>query len=99
MNPLLICVAAATFGFPVGWERLPEGGMEYVIQLDSTAIEILRDGQPLQSAIPADAGEIRAVRIMMGPGKLKRETPLPKLPPMAAKPRPSSPPKRCPPSP
>ena len=66
MNPLLICVAAATFGFQVGWERLPEGGMEYIIQLDPAAIDALRDGQTLHSAIPADAGEIRAYRIVMG---------------------------------
>jgi hypothetical protein len=78
MNPLLICVAAASLGIQVGWERLPEGGMEYVIELNAASIEALRDGQTLESAIPADAGEIRAFRIVSGPGRPKRETPLPK---------------------
>ena len=78
MNPLLICVAAASLGIQVGWERLPEGGMEYVIQLDSASMAALHDGQTLESAIPADAGEIRAFRIVAGPGRPKRETPLPK---------------------
>ena len=73
MNPLLICVATATLGFQVGWERLPDGGMEYVIQLDAAAIEALRDGRSLHSAIPADAGEIRAYRIVMGTGRPRRE--------------------------
>ena len=82
MNTLLIYVAAATLGFQYGWERLPDGGMEYIIQLDSAAIDALRDGQPLRSAIPSDAGEIRAYRIVMGPGKPKRETPLPKPAPV-----------------
>jgi hypothetical protein len=83
MNPLLICVAAASLGIQVGWERLPEGGMEYVIELNAASIEALRDGQTLDSAIPADAGEIRAFRIVMGQGRPKRETPLPKPPPPA----------------
>ena len=87
MNPLLICVAAASLGIQVGWERLPEGGMQYVIELNAASIEALRDGQALESAIPADAGEIRAFRIVTGPGRPKRETPLPKPappPPKAA---------------
>ena len=81
MNTLLICVAAATLGFDVGWERLPSGGMEYIIQLDSARIDALRSGLPLGSEIPAAAGEIRAFRIVMGSAQLKRETPPPKLAP------------------
>ena len=68
MNPLLVYIAAATLGIQVGWQPLPEGGMEYIIQLDPAALDALRDGQPLQSDIPADAGEIRAYRIIMGTG-------------------------------
>jgi hypothetical protein len=78
MNMLLVCVAAATLGFDVGWERLPDGGMEYIIQLDAARLDALRSGQPIGSDIPAAAGEIRAFRIVMGPGKPKREIPLPK---------------------
>ncbi len=92
MNTLLVCVAAATLGFQVGWERLPGGGMEYTIQLDSAAIDALRDGRTLRSDIPAAAGEIRAYRIMMGGGALKRETPPPKPTPPPAKPAPVEPP-------
>ena len=87
MNPLLVFVAAATLGFQVGWQRLPEGGMEYIIQLDPAAIDALRDGQPLHSDIPAEAGEIRAYRIVLGSGKPPRETPPPK-PATAAQPTP-----------
>jgi hypothetical protein len=94
MNTLLICVAAATLGFDVGWERLPGGGMEYVIQLDSARIDALRSGLPLGSEIPAAAGEIRAFRIVMGSDQLKRETPLPKLAPPL--PQPAAPAKPAP---
>ena len=92
MNPLLVCVAAATLGFQVGWERLPDGGMEYVIELDPAAINALRDGQTLRSYIPAAAGEIRAYRIAMGAGRPKRETPPAKPAPPPVKLAPVEPP-------
>ena len=84
---MLIYVAAATLGFQVGWQRLPEGGMQYIIQLDPQTLDALRDGQPIQSDIPSEAGEIRSYRIVMGAGisKPPREAPPPKpAPPPAA---------------
>jgi hypothetical protein len=89
MNPMLIYIAAATLGFQVGWQPLPDGGMEYIIQLDAAALDALRDGQPLGSAVPSEAGEIRAYRIVMGAGKdkLPRKAPPPKpTPPESAEP-------------
>jgi len=68
MNTLLIYIAAATLGFQTGWERLPEGGMEYVIQLDAQTIAALNDGQIIQSDIPTKAGDIRSYRIYVGRG-------------------------------
>ncbi|MFZ1936601.1 MAG: hypothetical protein WCB27_14320 [Thermoguttaceae bacterium] len=85
MNPLLLCVAAATLGFQYGWELLPDGRMEYIIQLDPAAIEALRDGQTLRSDIPTAAGEIRAYRIVMGRGRPRQDTPPPKPAPPPAK--------------
>ena len=86
MNTLLVCVAAATLGVQVGWKPLPEGGMEYIIQLDAPTLDALRNGQTLQSDIPSAAGEIRSYCIYMGPGKPVRENPPPKPAPPAAKP-------------
>ena len=42
MNALLISIAVATLGIDVGWQRLPEGGMQYIIQLDPQALAALR---------------------------------------------------------
>lgn len=75
MNAVLIYVAAATLGVQVGWQRLPEGGMEYIIQLDQASLDALRDGQPIQSDVLAKAGQIRSYRIQLGTGELKQETP------------------------
>lgn len=75
MNALFILLAAATLGIDVGWERLPEGGMEYVIQLDGPELEALRAGAPIESDIPPGVGEIRSYRILLGKGKPRRDAP------------------------
>jgi hypothetical protein len=77
MNRLMICVAAAMLAIDVGWQRLPEGGTEYIIQLDPQTLETLRSGKPLQSDIPPAAGEVRSYRITVGTEKLPRDTPFP----------------------
>jgi hypothetical protein len=93
MNPLLVFIAATTLGFQVGWKPLPGGGTEYIIQLDAAALDALRDGQPLQSAVPSEAGEIRAYRIFVGTSKDKPERqappPKPAPPPVAAPAKPA----------
>jgi hypothetical protein len=81
MNSLLICVVAATMGWRYGYERLPDGGMEYIIQLDAASVESLRDGQPIKSNIPSDIGEVRSFRVVMGTGWPRRDPPPAKLPP------------------
>jgi hypothetical protein len=75
MNGLMICVAM-TVGIDVGWQNLPKGGMEYIIQLDPQTLESLRSGMAIQSEIPPAAGEIRSYRIMVGTQQLRRETPV-----------------------
>ena len=75
MCTLMLCVATAALGIDVGWQRLPEGGMEYIIQLDPQTLEVLRKGEPIQSDIPRTAGEVRSYRIIVGAKKQPRETP------------------------
>jgi hypothetical protein len=91
MNTLLIFVAVAMFGHEVGWERLPSGEMEYIIQLDPAALDALQRGQPIRSDILSAAGEVRSYRIVVGTGKLKREMPAPKAaPPQPVTPKPAT---------
>jgi hypothetical protein len=54
----------------VGWQPLPEGGMEYIIQLDPQTIEALKAGAPIQSDIPPNAGDVRSYKIIFGTEKL-----------------------------
>jgi hypothetical protein len=91
MNTLLIVLAAATLGIDAGWQRLPDGGMEYIIQLDARAIEALQAGEQLRSDIPTEAGEIKAYCIKLGAETLPRETPPPKAVETPATPPPPQP--------
>ena len=81
MNTILIYVAAATLGWQTGWRQLPEGGMEYIIQLDSAALDGLRAGRAITSYVPSDISEVRSFRVVMGTGTPRRDLPPIKLPP------------------
>lgn len=62
-------------GINYGWERLPQGGTQYIIQLDPQSLEALRGGQPLESDVPPSAGEVRSYRIVVGTAPLPHDTP------------------------
>jgi hypothetical protein len=79
----MLCVATTLLGIEVGWQRLPEGGMQYIIQLDPQTLDALRAGETIESDIPPAAGEIRSYRLIVGKKSLPRETPL--LPPATPK--------------
>ena len=88
MYALMLCVATAAAGINAGWERMPEGGMQYIIQLDPPTLEKLQAGTAIESDIPPNAGEVRSFRIVVNTKKLPRETPLPAATtPKAAEPR------------
>jgi len=80
MNVLLVSIAVATLGVDYGWRRLPDGGTEYIIQLDRLSLDALRDGQPILSDVPPAAGEVRSYRIVVGDEVLPRDTPTKKPP-------------------
>ncbi len=72
---LVMCVPGLALGIDVGWQPLPEGGMEYIIQIEPELLDSLRSGQPLQSDIPPQVRDIRAYRIVVGDQPVPRELP------------------------
>jgi hypothetical protein len=78
MIRLSLLIATAAFGSDVGWQPLPEGGTEYIIQLGPHELDALRRGRPFESDVPRSAGEVRAYRIVVGTAILPHEAPPPR---------------------
>jgi len=86
----LFCVSALMLGFDVGWQPLPTGGGEYLIQFGPEDIESMRAGQVKHSDVPPEAGEIRGFAVSVG------TKPLPRIgsPHLTPHPIPTEPPSR-----
>jgi len=65
----------AAVGFKVGWQPLPDGGVEYIIQIEPHMLETLEGGQEIASDIPPSVRGVRSYRIMVGTGDPPRELP------------------------
>ncbi len=71
MGPMTFFVAATLVGFQFGWEPRPEGGCQYIIELNADALDALRLGKPIESDLrPELLGEVRSIRIVMGDAML-----------------------------
>ncbi len=71
MGPMTFLVAATLVGFQFGWEPRPEGGCQYIIELNADALDALRLGKPIESDLrPELLGEVRSIRIVMGDASL-----------------------------
>jgi hypothetical protein len=71
MNAAMVLVAAASLGVAPGWERLPDGGVEYIIQIAPHHFESLKGDSELASDLPTGL-DVRRVRITVGTAKLPR---------------------------
>ncbi len=79
MGGNLACIAAVLLGVDVGWQPLPDGGVEYLIQIEPHMLETLKSGEPIASDIPTKLKDVRAYRITVGTNELPRALP-PELP-------------------
>ncbi len=79
MTPMpLLLLAAAAVGVDTGWTKLDSGGYEYIIQIPPEQLDALRAGGEFGSDLPADTGEIRSYRVVIGTGPLVNQgVPLP----------------------
>lgn len=69
--PLMLSMAL--FGVDTGWQTLPDGQAEFIIQIEPDLLEALKEGQEITSEIPADLQRVRRYRIMIGDQPLPRE--------------------------
>lgn len=73
MGAMVLFVAAVGLGIDTGWQPLPEGGLEYIIQIEPPMLESLKAGEEVASDIPPDLRGIRSYRIKVGTGELPRK--------------------------
>jgi len=74
MNALLLLTATAALGIDYGYQPLPTGGVEYIIQIEPQLLAQVAQGKPIMSDVPAGL-DVRRFRIMVGTGQLPRELP------------------------
>jgi hypothetical protein len=77
---------AAALGVDVGWQPVPGGGYEYIIQIEPEMLESLREGQEIESDIPHFLRDVRSYRIRVGTDILPQEGPPPEMEPLAEEP-------------
>ena len=76
MECAVVMLMVAALGVTFGWQ--PAGdvsdGVEYVVQLEPELVDVLQRGEsvPIESYVPAEAGPVRKVRIVVGQGDLPR---------------------------
>jgi len=73
MCKAVLVAAAVALGIDAGWQPLPEGGLEYIIQIEPPMLESLKAGEVIGSDIPPMLKDIRSYRIIVGTGDLPRE--------------------------
>ena len=75
MSGIVACVAATLLGIDIGWQPRPDGGMEYIIQIEPETLQSLQPGELIQSSPPLGLRDFRTVRILVGNKKLPRNLP------------------------
>ena len=73
MGGTAFIVAAVALGIKAGWQPLPEGGLEYIIQIEPHMLDSLKAGEVIASDIPPTLKDIRSYRITVGTDDLPRE--------------------------
>jgi hypothetical protein len=69
----MLCLAMVTLGVEVGWRPLPDGGFEYIIQIEPQMLGLLARGEEIFSDIPPTVRDVRSYRITVGTGQVLRE--------------------------
>jgi len=73
MSGTLVGLVAVILGIDAGWQPTPNGGLEYIIQIEPEMLDRLRAGQEIQSDIPPELRSVESYRIIVGKNKLPRK--------------------------
>ena len=71
----IVCIAALLLGVDAGWQPLPDGSVQYLIQIEPHLLDALASGEAIQSEIPPEVQNVRGYKITVGTDKLPRALP------------------------
>lgn len=72
MNTMVVMAAAAVLGVDFGYQQLPDGRLEYIIQIEPDLVASLQAGEEITSEIPAELRGVRRFKIRVGNDLLPR---------------------------
>ncbi len=90
MHAIILGATFSLIGIEAGWQPLPGGGVEYVIQVDPREADLLLRERGFSSDVPSHLKDIRVCRIVVGTGVLRQVDP-PQQPVPGARPTEPSP--------
>ena len=73
MDCSIVLTLVAVMGIDFGWQAQDDGSLEYIIQVDSLAVQAMLAGEPVVSEIHPDVHGVRTFRIQIGDGELPRD--------------------------
>ena len=72
MSGVTILLAATAIGVDYGWQPTDNGDLEYIIQIEPSLLDALREGDELKNAIPQQVQGVTRFRIVVGTQTLPR---------------------------
>ncbi len=83
MSPTLTCIALAFAGVDIGYRPANSGGLELIVQIDTSTFQSLRENDPIVVDVPRDARQFPASQVIVALGNVKP----PRIPPPPASPQ------------
>ncbi|MGC3969433.1 MAG: hypothetical protein QM775_19360 [Pirellulales bacterium] len=77
MNAWVLLLLPTALGVDFGWERQPDNSIEYIVQIEPEAVDQMKTGTELISALPPQLKNIRNYRIRVGRDRLPNQNVLP----------------------
>lgn len=59
MSPTLTCLALALVGVDLGYQPAPNGGVEFIIQINPTTLQAIRPGDRFELDVPREARQLQ----------------------------------------
>jgi hypothetical protein len=68
MSPTLTCLALALVGANLGYQPAPNGGTEFIIQINPATLKTLQPGDPIECDVPREAQGLRPTHFSITTG-------------------------------